>query len=267
MSDTTYQEERSKLVDHLLELRKRLVLSLGIMLVASIIAYIFAKPVYGFLVEPLAKAMDTGGESTNRLIYTNLAEAFMTYVKVALFAGIYATFPFLLSQIWLFMAPGLYQNEKRAFLPFLVLTPLLFYLGGALVYYVVIPFAWEFFLSFQSTGAETVLPIQLEARVSDYLDLVMMLVFAFGMCFQLPLVLTLLVRAGLLQVETLVKTRRYAIIGAFVIGAVLTPTPDIISQSALAIPLWLLYEISILFARQIEKKNNERFALQVPPAD
>jgi sec-independent protein translocase protein TatC len=234
------------LLAHLLELRRRMLWAFGGILIASIIAWIFVEPIYGFLVRPLADAMGAGG--TQRLIYTNLTEAFFTYIKVAFFAGLFAAMPVLLAQVWIFIAPGLYAHERGVLWPFLVATPVLFYLGGAIVYYAVLPLAWGFFLSFQSTGAETVLPIMLEARVGDYVDLVMVLVLAFGLAFQLPVALMLLARVGVIDDVTLVKWRKYAVIIAFIIAAPLTP-PDIVSQTLLAVPLILLYELSILLIR------------------
>jgi sec-independent protein translocase protein TatC len=200
------------------------------------------------LVQPLADAMGEG--SSQRLIYTDLTEAFFTYLKVAMFAGGFLTFPFLMLQVWLFVAPGLYPKEKKSILPFLFASPLLFVLGGLLVYYGVLPMAWKFFLSFQSSADETVLPVMLEAKVGDYLNLVMILIFAFGICFQMPVIMAFLAKAGLITAKTLVSKRRYAIVGIFVVAAILTP-PDVISQFALAIPLMALYEISILLVRYL----------------
>lgn len=247
------QHDKQPFTSHLIELRKRLMWVFVVMALGTGLCFLFVESIYGFLVQPLAGAMEEGG--TNRLIYTGLTEAFFTYLKVAFFAGIFLTFPILLAQIWAFIAPGLYKNEKRAFLPFLIATPILFFAGGATVYFGIIPMAWPFFLSFQSTGAETALPIQLEARVSEYLDLIMTLIFAFGLCFQLPVLLTLMGKAGLVSSQTLKEKRKYAVIITFAIAAFLTP-PDVISQIGLALPILALYEISILLVRGFERRRN-----------
>jgi sec-independent protein translocase protein TatC len=237
------------LTAHLAELRQRLLVCALIVLAATLICYYFAQPIYGILVQPLATAM--GEHGSQRLIYTSLTEAFFTYVKVAIWSGVFVTFPILLWQIWAFIAPGLYHKERRAFLPFLIATPILFFLGGAFVFYVVMPLAWGFFLSFQTTAAETTLPIQLEAKVNEYLDLVLSFMFAFGLCFQLPVLLSLLARAGFISAQMLRKRRKYAIIVIFIVAAALTP-PDVLSQTLLALPLLALYEISILLIRRFE---------------
>ncbi len=247
--------EAKPIVSHLVELRTRLIWVIGVMILGATVSFVFVDSIYSFLVHPLAEAMNEN--DTNRLIYTGLTEAFFTYLKVAFFSGIFLTFPILLLQVWIFVAPGLYKNEKNAFFPFLLATPILFFAGGACVYYIVLPMAWPFFLSFQSTGADMALPIQLEARVSEYLDLIMTLIFAFGLCFQLPVFLTLLGRAGLITADFLASKRKFAIIIAFIVAAFLTP-PDMISQVFLAIPILALYEISIILIRRSAPKNDAK---------
>lgn len=246
-------ENYQPLLTHMTELRNRLLWAVGFLIVGTFISYQFVRDIYGFLVQPLADAMGEGG--SQRLIYTDLTEAFFTYLKVAMFAGGFLTFPFLILQVWLFVAPGLYPKEKKSIFPFLIASPLLFILGGLVVYYGVLPMAWKFFLSFQSSADETVLPVMLEAKVGDYLNLVMVLIFAFGICFQMPVVMAFLAKAGMITAKTLVSKRRYAIVGIFVVAAILTP-PDVISQFSLAIPLMALYEISILLVRYLNPDAN-----------
>jgi sec-independent protein translocase protein TatC len=242
------------LLDHLIELRNRLVYSCVAILAGFLVCYFFAEHIYGFLVQPLADIYQ--GQTGRRMIYTGLAEAFFTYLKVAFWAGTFLTFPIVATQLWLFIAPGLYRKEKQAFLPFLLATPVLFFAGGAMAYYFVFPLAWRFFLSFETPASETALPIELEARVSEYLSLVMKLIFAFGLAFQLPVALTLMGRVGLITADQLAKNRKFAIVGIFVVAAVITP-PDVISQVGLAIPILALYEASILAVRIIERRRAE----------
>lgn len=231
---------------HLIELRRRLLWVIGVMVLGTAISYFFVPQILNFLITPLAQAMSDN--DTNRLITTGLTEGFFAYLKIAFFAGVFMTFPILLMQIWMFVAPGLYAGEKSAVLPFLVATPVLFFAGAACVYYIMIPIAWPFFLSFQLTSSEAVIPIQQETRVKEYLDLIMALIFAFGLCFQLPVFLTLLGRAGIITADLLVRYRKFAVILAFILAAFLTPG-DILSLFILAVPLWGLYEVSILLIR------------------
>jgi len=238
---------------HFIELRSRLVKSVVFILIIFIISYTFADHIYNFLVEPYADAVKND-QTSRRMIFTALHETFITYLKVAFFAAIFLGSPILLIQIYKFIAPGLYKNEKRAILPYLISTPILFLLGGLLVYYLVMPLAIKFFLSFESTGLSTSLPIQLEAKVNEYLSLVMKLIFAFGISFQLPVVLSLLARVGIVDSHFLKERRKYVVVIIFAAAALLTP-PDPITQIGLAIPLLILYELSIFSVKFIENKN------------
>lgn len=240
------------LLAHLLELRTRLIYCLLAITLGFGVSWLFSKEIYGFLVDPLAQILAQKGE--HQLIYTSLGEAFMMYVRLSFWSGFMLAFPFIAFQLWRFVAPGLYKHEKRIFMPFLFASPVLFFLGAALAYYFIFPLAWDFFLSFESAGNTGALPIHLEAKVSEYLSLVLQLIFAFGICFQLPVLLILLIRLGMLSTEKLVKSRKYVFVGAFLIGAVLTP-PDVFSQIGLAIPLYTLFEISIWVGRIIEKRK------------
>ena len=240
---------------HFIELRSRLIKSLVFILVIFVISYTFADHIYNFLVEPYANAVKND-EINRRLIFTALHETFITYLKVAFFVAVFLGSPILLIQIYKFIAPGLYKNEKKAILPYLISTPILFLLGGLLVYYLVMPLAIKFFLSFETTGSSSTLPIQLEAKVNEYLSLIMRLIFAFGISFQLPILLNLLARTGVINSNYLKKTRRYVVVIIFSVAAILTP-PDPITQIGLAIPLLLLYELSIITVKFTEKKDKE----------
>ncbi len=243
---------KAPLLEHLVELRKRLIYSLLALAGGFIICFAFAKPIYGFLTEPLAHAL--AGKPNDHLIYTAIYETFFTYVKVGLFAGLCLSFPVIASQIWMFVAPGLYRHERRAFLPFLIASPVLFIAGASFVFYVMLPFAIHFFLGYQTQGGNNALGIQAQLRVSDWLDFVMTLIFAFGLTFQMPVALSLLGRVGIVSAAMLRSMRRYAIVGIFALAAILTP-PDLFSMVSLAVPLVLLYEVSIWCVALIEKNR------------
>jgi len=243
----------NNIFDHLSELRSRLLNSLVFFVVVFIISYYFSEEIYRYLVKPYS---DTIIEKNldRKLIFTALHEAFLTYLKVAFFSAIFFTSPVFLSQIWKFIAPGLYQNEKKAFLPFLILTPVLFLFGGLLVYYLIMPLAINFFLSFEFLGSSQSIPIQLEAKVNEYLSLIMRLIFAFGLSFQLPVVLSLLAKVGFIDSKFLTDRRKYFVVIIFAFAAILTP-PDPITQIGLALPLLLLYEVSIIIVKMDRKKK------------
>ena len=244
---------RAPLMDHLVELRKRLIWSFASLLVTFFIAFAFVDPIFTVLVQPLLEA------GHDRMIFTGVMEAFFTRVKVAFFAAIMISFPVLATQLWLFIAPGLYKQEKRAFLPFLLMTPVLFTLGACLAYFFAVPVALHFLLGFEGNlGGVTqeALP-----GVGNYLDFITKFLFGFGVSFLLPVLLMLVERSGLVSLEQLRKGRRYAIVGAFVIAAVLTP-PDVISQLLLAIPLMLLYEAALIGIRITRRRRERRAAAE-----
>ena len=252
--DDIIDDKPMPLLDHLMELRTRLLWSVGAFGIAFAICYYFSAQIYGFLAQPLADILHEQGGGERRMIFTALYEAFFTYLKVAFFGATFFSFPIWATQLWLFIAPGLYRSEKKAVTPFLVASPFLFVAGAALAYYFIFPLAWRFFITFETPPGAGSLPIQLEAKVSEYLSLVMQMILAFGISFQMPVLLTLLCRVGILNVEMLKKGRRYAIVGMFVVAAVLTP-PDVISQVGLAVPLLALYELSILAATWMARKK------------
>ncbi len=231
--------------DHLRELRRRLIYTLTGFLLIFFVSFYYAKDIFNFLTAPLQRLWED--ESGRRMIFTALHEQFLTEIKLAMFTAFIISMPIILIQIWMFIAPGLYKNEKNTFVPFMVATPILFAIGSAFVYYAVLPVAWNFFAGFEQTSSAANLAITLEPKVNEYLSLVMRLIFAFGLCFELPVLLLLLVKVGITSPAGLKKKRRYAIVTAFVIAAVLTP-PDPLSQLGLAIPLMLLYEISLWFS-------------------
>jgi sec-independent protein translocase protein TatC len=241
-------------VGHLTELRSRLIKSFIFLILIFLACYFFSEDIYRFLVQPYSDVV-ISSELDRRLIFTALHEAFLTYLKVAFFAALFISSPIFLTQIWKFIAPGLYKNEKQALLPYLIATPTLFILGGCLVYYLIMPLAIEFFLSFETVAESGTIPIQLEAKVNEYLSLIMRLIFAFGISFQLPIILSLLARIGVVDSEYLKLRRKYVVVIIFAIAAILTP-PDPITQIGLALPLLLLYELSIITVKFIEKKRD-----------
>ena len=250
---TNQEFKEMSLIDHLTELRKRLLWSFVYIIIIFIICFYFASDLFYFLAKPLVNLLQT--DKGQGFIYTALQEAFFTELKIAFFFALFFAFPLIAIQIWKFIAPGLYKNEKNAFLPFLIATPILFFAGGAMVYYLIAPLAWNFFLSYQNMSDSGV-PIRLEAKMGEYLSLMMRFIFAFGLAFQLPVVLGLMAKVGIVNHSSLKKFRKYAIVIAFLAAAFLTP-PDPFSQISLALPIILLYEISIYIAKIIQKNKRE----------
>jgi sec-independent protein translocase protein TatC len=250
-------ERKMPLLDHLVELRRRLLYSVVGFIVAFIACFYVAQDMFNFLAAPLA---DYFKDATGRrFIYTDLTEPFFTNVKLAAFGALCIAFPIIAGQIWAFVAPGLYKNERQAFLPFLIATPFMFLLGASFFYYVLLPYAIQFFAGFEQAAGAGHLPVQMENKVGEYIGFVMTLIFAFGLCFELPVLLTLLARVGLVTSEGLKSKRRYAIVIVFLVAAVVTP-PDVFSQVSLAVPIIALYEISILLAKMVEKGRAKREA-------
>ena len=254
--DDPIHDKPMPLLEHLVELRSRLLWAMVSFVVSFFAGYYFSERIYGILAAPVAHALEARGQIPH-MIFTGLTEGFFTYVKVGMFAAAFISFPVVATQLWLFVAPGLYRSEKRAMLPFLAATPVLFFLGASLAYFFVFPVAMAFFLGFQTpVGSGSGVEISAELRVGEYLDFVMRLVLAFGVAFQLPVALSLMAKVGIVTSKGLSKFRRYAIVCVFVFAAIIAP-PDVITQIGLAIPLMLLYELSILAARIVEPKVSE----------
>lgn len=263
MSQEDIEASRAPLMEHLIELRKRLIWSFVSIAVCFIVCFYFADTIFNILLVPYQQADDAWriangvtGEERLGLIFTAPQEFFFTQMKLALFGALFLAFPIIASQLWMFVAPGLYANERGAFLPFLLATPILFVIGASLVYFLIMPMGMQFFMGFQQMGPEAVATIELTPRVSEYLGLIMTLIFAFGLCFQLPVLLTLLGKVGIVTSQGLAKNRKFAIVGAITMAAILTP-PDPISQLGLGLPTILLYEISIWTVKMVEKKRKE----------
>ncbi|MBB4120180.1 twin-arginine translocase subunit TatC [Martelella radicis] len=271
-ADENIDDKPQPLVEHLIELRKRLVWSLAAFFAGFLLCFAFAKDLFNLLVLPYKWAVIWSGLDPDKmqLIYTAPQEFFFTQIKISLFGGLLIAFPVIAFQVYSFVAPGLYKNERSAFLPFLVASPILFIIGGAIVYFFLIPVVMLFFLGMQQTPESGEVAISLLPKVSEYLSLIMSLVLAFGLVFQLPVVTTLLSRAGLVTAEWLAKQRKFAIVIAFIIAAVLTP-PDPLSQLGLALPTVLLYEVAIYAAKLVERRRKEEQAEaaseETPPED
>ncbi|WP_148864012.1 twin-arginine translocase subunit TatC [Marinobacter fonticola] len=246
MSQDDLDLSKAPLLTHLLELRTRLLYCLGFFAVVFGVSYLFAEDIYRFLQQPLLQIF--GPESGRRMIYTGLHEAFFTYLKLSFFMAMFVTLPLALIQVWKFIAPGLYQREQKALSPLFVMTPVLFVLGASLAFYVVMPLAWDFFISFERPSVEQGISVELEARVSEYLGLVIKLILAFGLSFELPVLLLVMAKGGLVTADSLRRHRRHAIVVTFLFAALITP-PDLISQIALGLPIVMLYELSILLIR------------------
>jgi len=256
----TKKVDKAPLLTHLIELRRRLLYCFAFFALMFGVSYFFAEQIYQVLQQPLLQIF--GPNSGRRMIYTGLHEAFFTYLKLAFFSATFCTLPIALIQVWRFIAPGMYQNEQKALSPLFIATPILFVLGSALAFYVVMPLAWEFFISFESLGQSDGISVELEAKMSEYLALVIRLILAFGLCFELPVFLLVLAKAGVIDADMLKEYRRHAIVVVFFIAALITP-PDLISQIALGVPILLLYELSIILIQRTQSDKEQTLRKQM----
>lgn len=257
MSEKHIEDSSAPLIDHLIELRRRLIWSIVAFVIAMMVCFAVADPIYEFLAEPIRQTMIDHGHDP-KLIVTGSQKVFFTYVSVAMFGGFFVAFPIIANQLWRFVAPGLYKSEQTAFLPFLIASPVLFVLGAAFAYYGALPLALNFFFGFEKLpGLEQGLGIEVLQSADEYLGLAMKFILAFGICFQLPVALTLMAKAGLIGTDVLRKNRKYAIVGMLVTSALLTP-PDVFSMMLLFTAVYSLYEISILLVQWVEKQREDK---------
>jgi sec-independent protein translocase protein TatC len=266
MRDDDIDDTTAPLIEHLAELRQRLITSLIAFCVAMVAAFAVAGPIFNFLAAPLARLLVEHGQKPE-LIFTGLQQGFFTQVRISVFGGFILAFPVISFQLWRFVAPGLYRQEKRAFLPFLIASPVLFAMGAAFAFYVLIPLVYNFFLGFQQFGAGTTptdgdVTIQYLGTINEYLSLTMKFMIAFGICFQLPVGLTLMGIAGLVSSKGLAGFRKYALVGMLIVAAMVTPGPDVMSQLILFVAIYPLYEISILLVRFFERKREAELRAQ-----